>query len=405
MDYDHLFNLQLQKLKDEGNYRVFAELERCRGNFPKAKNYIESNQTSEVTVWCSNDYLGMGQNQNVLNAIKKALNECGAGAGGTRNISGTNHYHVLLEKELADLHQKESALLFTSGYISNWATLSTLGARLPGCTILSDEKNHASMIEGIRHSRAGKMIWRHNDPEDLRNKLSSLPADAPKIVAFESVYSMDGDIAPIQHIAEVAKNYNALTYLDEVHAVGMYGNRGGGISQELGISDQIDIIEGTLAKAYGVMGGYITGNKYLVDTVRSFASGFIFTTSIPPTIAAGAIESVKHLKISNTERTKQKEAVKILKQKLRDTDIPIIENNSHIIPIVVGDPDLCKKASDLLLEKYNIYVQPINYPTVPRGTERLRVTPTPLHNAEMINNFIDSIKKVWSNLNLNRKRL
>jgi 5-aminolevulinate synthase len=261
------------------------------------------------------------------------------------------------------------------------------------------------MIQGIRASGAKKIIFKHNDVKDLQNKIKELDKNTPKIIAFESVYSMDGDIAPIENIAEVAKNFNALTYLDEVHAVGMYGNRGGGISQELGISNQIDIIEGTLAKAYGVMGGYITGNKYLVDTVRSFASGFIFTTSIPPTIAAGAIESVKHLKISNTERTKQKEAVKELKQKLKDTDIPIIENNSHIIPIVVGDPDLCKKASDLLLKEYNIYVQPINYPTVPRGTERLRVTPTPFHNTEMINYFIDSIKKVWSNLNLNKRKL
>ena len=406
MNYEKYFEETINKIKNEGRYRVFIDILRNVQNFPSATKYNDKNESSDqVTVWCSNDYLGMGQNTNVINGRKKALDTCGAGSGGTRNISGTTHYHVLLEKELADLHNKESALLFTSGYISNEATLSTLASTLPNCYVLSDELNHSSMIQRIRASGAKKIIFKHNDLKDLENKIKELDRDTPKIIAFESVYSMDGDIAPIQHIAEVAKNYNALTYLDEVHAVGMYGNRGGGISQELGISDQIDIIEGTLAKAYGVMGGYITGNKYLVDTVRSFASGFIFTTSIPPTIAAGAIESVKHLKISNTERTKQKEAVKILKQKLRDTDIPIIENNSHIIPIVVGDPDLCKKASDLLLEKYNIYVQPINYPTVPRGTERLRVTPTPLHNAEMINYFIDSIKKVWSNLNLNKKKL
>ena len=406
MNYEKYFEETINKIKNEGRYRVFIDILRNVQNFPSATKYNDKNESSnQVTVWCSNDYLGMGQNINVIKAMKQALDTCGAGSGGTRNISGTTHYHVLLEKELADLHNKESALLFTSGYISNEATLSTLASTLPNCYVLSDELNHSSMIQGIRASGAKKIIFKHNDVKDLQNKIKELDKDIPKIIAFESIYSMDGDIAPIQHIAEVAKNYNALTYLDEVHAVGMYGNRGGGISQELGISDQIDIIEGTLAKAYGVMGGYITGNKYLVDTVRSFASGFIFTTSIPPTIAAGAIESVKHLKISNTERTKQKEAVKILKQKLRDTDIPIIQNNSHIIPIVVGDPDLCKKASDLLLEKYNIYVQPINYPTVPRGTERLRVTPTPLHNAEMINNFIDSIKKVWSNLNLNKKRL
>jgi 5-aminolevulinate synthase len=406
MNYEKYFEETINKIKNEGRYRVFIDILRNVQNFPSATKYNDKNEASDqVTVWCSNDYLGMGQNTNVINAMKTALDTCGAGSGGTRNISGTTHYHVLLEKELADLHNKESALLFTSGYISNEATLSTLASTLPNCYVLSDELNHSSMIQGIRASGAKKIIFKHNDVKDLQNKIKELDKDIPKIIAFESVYSMDGDIAPIQHIAEVAKNYNALTYLDEVHAVGMYGNRGGGISQELGISDQIDIIEGTLAKAYGVMGGYITGNKYLVDTVRSFASGFIFTTSIPPTIAAGAIESVKHLKISNIERTKQKEAVKELKQKLLDTAIPIIQNNSHIIPIVVGDPDLCKKASDLLLEKYNIYVQPINYPTVPRGTERLRVTPTPLHNAEMINYFIDSIKKVWSNLNLNKKRL
>ena len=405
MNYEKYFEETINKIKKEGRYRVFIDILRNVQNFPSATKYNDKNKASDqVTVWCSNDYLGMGQNKNVINAMKIALDTCGAGSGGTRNISGTTHYHVLLEKELADLHNKESALLFTSGYISNEATLSTLASTLPNCYVLSDELNHSSMIQGIRASGAKKIIFKHNDVKDLQNKIKELDKDIPKIIAFESIYSMDGDIAPIQHIAEVAKNYNALTYLDEVHAVGMYGNRGGGISQELGISDQIDIIEGTLAKAYGVMGGYITGNKYLVDTVRSFASGFIFTTSIPPTIAAGAIESVKHLKISNTERTKQKEAVKELKQKLRDTDIPIIQNNSHIIPIVVGDPDLCKKASDLLLEKYNIYVQPINYPTVPRGTERLRVTPTPLHNAEMINYFIDSIKKVWSNLSLNKKK-
>ena len=329
MDYDHLFNLQLQKLKDEGNYRVFAELERCRGNFPKAKNYIESNQTSEVTVWCSNDYLGMGQNQNVLNAIKKALNECGAGAGGTRNISGTNHYHVLLEKELADLHQKDSALLFTSGYISNWATLSTLGARLPGCTILSDEKNHASMIEGIRHSRAGKMIWRHNDPEDLRNKLSSLPADAPKIVAFESVYSMDGDIAPIDEICEVAKDFGAMTYLD-------------------------------------------------------------------------ALCSVKYLKSSGIERENQKRKVSYLRSKLDKVGIPHLSNPSHIVPVMIKDSVKCKQISDILLHDYSIYVQPINYPTVPKGTERLRFTPSPLHTYDDIDYLVNSLASLWKQCALSR---
>tara|TARA_A100001011_G_scaffold329624_1_gene354993 strand:+ start:7848 stop:9068 length:1221 start_codon:yes stop_codon:yes gene_type:complete len=404
MNYDLYFEKIINKIKKEGRYRVFIDILRNVQNFPKATKFNSNNKKSDqVIVWCSNDYLGMGQNSNVINSMKKALDTCGAGSGGTRNISGTTHYHVMLEKELADLHDKEAALLFTSGYISNEATLSTLASTLPGCYVFSDELNHSSMIQGIRASGAKKIIFRHNDVDDLKNKIKELDRNIPKIIAFESVYSMDGDIAPIENIVAIGKNYNALTYLDEVHAVGMYGNRGGGISQELGINDQIDIIEGTLAKAYGVMGGYITGNNHLVDTVRSFASGFIFTTSIPPAIAAGAIESVKYLKISNIERMKQKEAVKELKQKLMDTDIPIISNNSHIIPIIVGDPDLCKKASDILLQKYNIYVQPINYPTVPRGTERLRVTPTPLHNTKMINYFIDSIKKVWSTLNLNKK--
>ena len=404
MNYDLYFEKTINKIKKEGRYRVFIDILRNVQNFPKATKFNSKNKRNDqVTVWCSNDYLGMGQNSNVINSMKKALDTCGAGSGGTRNISGTTHYHVILERELADLHDKEAALLFTSGYISNEATLSTLASTLPDCYVFSDELNHSSMIQGIRASGAKKIIFKHNDVDDLKNKIKELDKNIPKIIAFESVYSMDGDIAPIENIAAIAKNYNALTYLDEVHAVGMYGSRGGGISQELGINDQIDIIEGTLAKAYGVMGGYITGNNYLVDTVRSFASGFIFTTSIPPAIAAGAIESVKHLKTSNVERIKQREAVKELKQKLMDTDIPIISNNSHIIPIVVGDPDLCKKASDILLQKYNIYVQPINYPTVPRGTERLRVTPTPFHNTKMINYFIDSIEKVWSTLNLNKK--
>ena len=404
MNYDLYFEKTINKIKKEGRYRVFIDILRNVQNFPKATKFNSKNtKNDQVTVWCSNDYLGMGQNSNVINAMKKALDTCGAGSGGTRNISGTTHYHVILEKELADLHDKESALLFTSGYISNEATLSTLASTLPDCYVFSDELNHSSMIQGIRASGAKKIIFKHNDVDDLKNKIKELDKNIPKIIAFESVYSMDGDIAPIENIATIAKNYNALTYLDEVHAVGMYGSQGGGISQELGVNDQIDIIEGTLAKAYGVMGGYITGNNYLVDTVRSFASGFIFTTSIPPAIAAGAIESVKHLKTSNIERVKQREAVKELKQKLMDTDIPIIINNSHIIPIVVGDPDLCKKASDILLQKYNIYVQPINYPTVPRGTERLRVTPTPFHNTKMINYFIDSIEKVWSTLNLRKK--
>ena len=402
MDYDHLFDLQLSQLKEEGNYRVFAELERCQGNFPRAKNYQNSEKVSEVTVWCSNDYLGMGQNPAVLNAIEHALRECGAGAGGTRNISGTNHYHVLLEKELADLHGKEAALLFTSGYVSNWATLSTLGARLPGCTILSDEKNHASMIEGIRHSKAGKMIWRHNDPEDLRKKLSSLPKDSPKIVAFESVYSMDGDISPIAEICDVANEFGAMTYLDEVHAVGLYGKNGGGISQQENIADKVDLIEGTLGKAFGVVGGYITGSESLCDFIRSFSSGFIFTTALPPAVAAGALTSVKHLKTSQIEREKQKRKVATLRHKLDLAGIPHLPNPSHIVPVMIKDPVKCREISDILLNKNGIYVQPINYPTVPKGTERLRFTPSPLHSDEDIDYLVDCLAKLWKQCALSR---
>ena len=395
MDYDHLFSQQLSQLKEEGNYRIFAELERCQGNFPKAKNYQSSKKVSEVTVWCSNDYLGMGQNPEVLASIETALRECGAGAGGTRNISGTNHYHVLLEKELADLHGKESALLFTSGYVSNWATLSTLGARLQGCTILSDEKNHASMIEGIRHSRAGKMIWRHNDPEDLREKLSRLPKDAPKIVAFESVYSMDGDISPIGEICDVANEFGAMTYLDEVHAVGLYGKNGGGISQQECVADKVDLIEGTLGKAFGVVGGYITGSSSLCDFIRSFSSGFIFTTALPPAVAAGALTSVKHLKVSQIEREKQKRKVTNLRHKLDLAGIPHMMNPSHIVPVMIKDPVKCREISDILLNENGIYVQPINYPTVPKGTERLRFTPSPLHSDEDIDYLVECLAKLW----------
>ena len=342
----------------------------------------------------------MGQNPLVLEAMKKALEKCGAGSGGTRNISGTTHYHVELEKELASLHGKDSALLFTSGYISNEATLSTLASSLKDCIVFSDELNHSSMIQGIRSSGAKKIIFKHNDLEDLNNKIKQFEKNTPKLIAFESVYSMDGDIAPILEITKIAKENNALTYLDEVHAVGMYGKNGGGISDHLGISNEIDIIEGTLAKAYGVMGGYITGNKYIVDTIRSYSSGFIFTTSLPPCIVAGGLASVKYLKDSSVERNEHKNIVKYLKERLLKEGIPVIENSSHIVPVKVGDPLLCKRASDLLLSKYKIYVQPINYPTVPKGTERLRITPTPLHTKEMADNLVDSLKKVWKNLNI-----
>ena len=379
MDFDALFADQLDLLKKEGNYRIFAELERQCGAFPKAKSYDE-NSPENVTVWCSNDYLGMGQSQIVKDAMKDVIDTNGCGAGGTRNISGTNHHHVLLEKELADLHQKEAALLFTSGYVSNWASLGTLGSKLPNAVILSDAANHASMIEGIRHSRADKVIWKHNDPEDLDRKLKAIGPERPKIVAFESVYSMDGDISPMEEIVEVAESHNAMTYLDEVHAVGLYGPRGGGISEELGLSERITLIEGTLGKAYGVMGGYITGSEVLCDFIRSFASGFIFTTALPPAIAAGARASIAHLKSSELERKRQQRQVRKLRSDLDRAGIPHMNNPSHIIPVMIKDPVKCKMLSDILMQDYGIYVQPINYPTVPKGTERLRFTPSPLHS-------------------------
>ncbi len=394
MDFDALFADQLDLLKKEGNYRIFAELERQCGAFPKAKSYDE-NSPENVTVWCSNDYLGMGQSQIVKDAMKDVIDTNGCGAGGTRNISGTNHYHVLLEKELADLHQKEAALLFTSGYVSNWASLGTLGSKLPNAVILSDAANHASMIEGIRHSRADKVIWKHNDPEDLDRKLKAIGPERPKIVAFESVYSMDGDISPMEEIVEVAESHNAMTYLDEVHAVGLYGPRGGGISEELGLSERITLIEGTLGKAYGVMGGYITGSEVLCDFIRSFASGFIFTTALPPAIAAGARASIAHLKSSELERKRQQRQVRKLRSDLDRAGIPHMNNPSHIIPVMIKDPVKCKMLSDILMQDYGIYVQPINYPTVPKGTERLRFTPSPLHSDADIDHLVGALDVLW----------
>ncbi|WP_084860535.1 5-aminolevulinate synthase [Salibaculum halophilum] len=404
MDYDAYFRAELTRLKDEGNYRVFADLERERGAFPKARNHLDD-AVRDVTIWCSNDYLGMGQHPDVLAAMHGALDTVGAGAGGTRNISGTTHHHVLLERELADLHGKEAALLFTSGYVSNWATLGTLGAKIPGLVILSDAGNHASMIEGIRHSKAQKVIWQHNDLQDLEVQLQALPANAPKLIAFESVYSMDGDIAPIQEICDLADRYNAMTYLDEVHAVGMYGPRGGGIAEREGLMDRLTVIEGTLGKAFGVVGGYIAASSDLVDFVRSFASGFIFTTALPPAVAAGACASIRHLKASSAERDLQKDKVAQVRARLDEIGIPHIPNPGHIIPVMVGDPVKCKFISDTLMDRFGIYIQPINYPTVPKGTERLRITPGPVHAQADIERLVGALCDLWTQCQLARQPL
>lgn len=403
MDYQTFFKGALDRLRDQGNYRTFAELERHCGSFPRATSHGAAN--ADVTIWCSNDYLGMGQHPKVLEAMHEALDRCGAGAGGTRNISGTTHDHVVLEAELADLHGKEAALLFTSGYVSNSAAISTLAGRIPDCVILSDALNHASMIEGIRHSKAEKMIWAHNDLADLEAKLASLPLDQPKLIAFESVYSMDGDIAPIAAICDLADKYNAMTYLDEVHAVGLYGPRGGGIAEREGLMDRVTVIEGTLGKAFGVMGGYITASAELCDFIRSFASGFIFTTAIPPAVAAGAAASIRHLKNSNVERDAQKEKVEQVRNRLEALGIPHVENPSHIIPVMVGDPVKCKYISDILLKDYGVYIQPINYPTVPKGTERLRITPSPVHSEADILHLTEALGELWEQCQLARMPL
>ena len=401
MDYDHYFARALGELKAEGRYRIFADLERQSGAFPMATRHWQD-QTDNVTVWFSNDYLGMGQHPAVLNAMIEALQHCGAGAGGTRNIAGTNHYHVLLERELADLHGKEGALLFTSGYVANMTSLSTLGAGLPECVIFSDSLNHSSMIEGIRHSRAEKCIFRHNDPEHLDSLLSRYDDSRAKMVVFESVYSMDGDVAPIGEICDVAQAHGAMTFLDEVHAVGMYGPRGAGVAERDGVMDQVDIVQGTLAKAFGVMGGYIAASEKLVDFVRSNGSGFIFTTSLPPALAAGALASIQVVREDNDLRARHQERAATLKRRLSEAGLPVMPSVCHIVPVLVGDPRLSKQASDELLERHNIYVQPINYPTVARGTERLRITPTPLHDDDAMDKLVAGLSDVWSRLDLRK---
>jgi 5-aminolevulinate synthase len=399
MDYAKVFAQALLALKDEGRYRVFADIRRDRGSFPAAQHYTPEG-ARPITVWCSNDYLGMGQNPAVLAAMHAALDLAGAGSGGTRNISGTSHYHVELEQELADLHGKEAALLFTSAYVANDTTLATLQKLLPGCVIFSDEQNHASMIAGIRNGGCEKRIWRNNDLSDLEAKLHQCGREVPKIIAFESVYSMDGKMSPIGAICDLAQRYGALTYLDEVHAVGLYGPRGGGLAERDRVMHRVDIVNGTLAKGFGIMGGYIAASADLCDAIRSYAPGFIFTTSLAPALAAGAVASIRHLKVSRTERERHQDRVRTLKGRLRAAGLPAMDNPSHIVPILVGDPVLTKRITDALLDRFAIYVQPINYPTVPRGTERLRLTPTPLHSDADIDHLVASLRTLWLEMGL-----
>ena len=400
--YNQYVKDSINSIISEGRYRTFANITRACGNYPKATLYNDDGSEQQITVWCSNDYLGMGQHKDIISSIKSTLDTAGAGSGGTRNISGTTSQHVLLESEIASLHKKQAALLFTSGYVANDATLSTLSKVIPDLVMLSDENNHASMIEGIRHGGASKMIFKHNDMADLEGKLRLLGTEKNKIIAFESVYSMDGYTAKIKEICDLAEKYNALTYIDEVHAVGMYGENGAGLAEQEKQMNRIDIIEGTLAKAYGLMGGYIAGDKVMIDAIRSFAPGFIFTTSFPPSIAAGARTSINHLKNSSLERDKMHQSVSIIKDKLTQRQLPVIDNDSHIIPIIVGDPVLTKKVTDQLLNDFSIYVQPINYPTVPKGTERLRITVSPHHTLADIDHLVESLDVIWKDMNIAR---
>jgi 5-aminolevulinate synthase len=403
MDYEGQFRDAVARIRGEGRYRVFCDLAREAGAFPRARRYPQPDAAARpVTVWCSNDYLGMGQHPVVLEAACAAVNSMGAGAGGTRNISGTTHLHVLLERELADLHGRPAALVFTSGFVANEAALSTIGRLLPGCVIFSDAENHASMIAGIRHSGCEKRIFRHNDVAHLEQLLQETPSNLPKLVAFESVYSMDGDFGPIAEICEVAERHGAMTFLDEVHAVGLYGHQGGGVAERDGVADRLTVIQGTLAKAFGCMGGYIAASAALIDAVRSIAPGFIFTTSLAPAITGGALASVRHLRQHDELRQRHQERARTLKARFHAVGLPVMPSPSHIVPLLVGDPVACKQASDLLLDRFQIYIQPINYPTVAKGTERLRITPTPWHDDAAVDELIDALTAVWSQLQLQK---
>jgi 5-aminolevulinate synthase len=400
VNYNAVFDKAIDRLHAEGRYRVFIDILRNKGNYPNARCFAGHNGPKDITVWCSNDYLCMGQHPDVISAMENALHDVGAGSGGTRNIGGNTHYHVELEQELADLHGKDGALLFTSGYVSNDATLSTLAKVLPGCIIYSDELNHASMIAGIRNAGCEKRVWRHNDLAHLEELLAADDAEAPKLIAFESVYSMDGDVAPIGAVCDLAEKYNALTYCDEVHAVGMYGARGGGISERDAVADRVTIIEGTLGKAFGVMGGYIAADQNIIDVIRSYAPGFIFTTSLSPVLVAGVLAAVRHLKASNVERDAQQANAAMLKKLFAEAGLPVMLSNTHIVPLMVGDPVKAKKVSDILLAEYGVYVQPINYPTVPRGTERLRFTPGPQHDEGMMLNLTAALVEIWGRMEM-----